>query len=241
MSQTVPPRAYRTVVLPVDVLVPPAKNPNRMPPGDFDALVANVREAGFLQPILARGEAPPREPVAGDPPEVVEELLAADTVWRLRSTRLEVVDGAHRLRAAVACGMTAVPCVVGPFSDREAKLLQVGMNRLRGELDLGAVARVLDELSAEGAGLPDLALSGYPEAEIEALLAAMRPDPEDLADVGAVGGPEEPAEEPAGGAWTLEVVFETKKELGAARRKLRKLGGGDLRRGLLKALDEEGD
>lgn len=237
-------KIFRTVMLPVDALTPPERNPNSMPDADYAALVANIRSTGFLQPILVRGPEPPRAPTYEDDAVAVEELFGIEFVWRENlPTALPIVDGEHRWRAAREVGLAEVPCVVGEFDGRTVELLRIGMNRLRGELDLGAVAKTLSELSAGGAELDDLLLSGYSADEIDGLLAAMRDDPVDLGDVGSVGGPEdEPREgggDKPGKAWILEVVMESRKELQAVRKKLNALGRKDLRKGLLKALDEE--
>jgi ParB-like chromosome segregation protein Spo0J len=249
-------KIFRTVMLPVGALAPPATNPNSMPDADYAALVANIRGTGFLQPVLVRGPEPPRAPTYEDDARTVEDLFGAEGAWRAAlalggargvvdatGVKLPIVDGEHRWRAAVEVGLAEVPCVVGDFDERTARLLQIGMNRLRGELNLGAVGRVLEELSAAGAELDELLLSGYAPDEVEGLLAAMRPDPVDLGDVGSVGG-EDPGVASDGGdgsgkAWVLEVVFETRKELQAVKKKLNRLGNKDFRRGLLKALDEE--
>lgn len=238
-------KVFRTVMLPVDALVPPERNPNSMPDADYAALVANIRSTGFLQPILVRGPEPPRAPTYEDDAVAVEELFGTEFVWRENLPKsLPIVDGEHRWRAAREVGLTEVPCVVGEFDDRTVELLRIGMNRLRGELDLGAVAKTLSELTAGGADLEDLLLSGYSSDEIDGLLAAMRDDPADLNDVGSVGGPnDEPrgtgGNDGPGKAWVLEIVCETKKQLQAVRKKLTRLGNKDLLKGLLKALDEE--
>jgi ParB-like chromosome segregation protein Spo0J len=249
-------KVYRTVMLPVGALIPAESNPNSMSDEDYAALVAGIRRTGFLQPVLVRGPEPPPAPAPGAPDDEVLALVEDEAAWRATlalggvgalaqiGIELRIIDGEHRWRAAREVGLAEVPCVVGDFDERTAKLLQIGMNRLRGELDLGAVGRTLQELSDGGAELDDLLASGYTADEVEGLLAAMRPDPDDLADVGAVGGADPEAPAPAGDdgpgkAWALEVVFETKKTLQAVRKKLKQLGKGDLARGLLKALDEE--
>lgn len=237
MSKT--PKVFRTVMVPTGCFKRPARNPNVMSDRDYRALVESVRATGFVQPILARGAEPPRAPTPEDDAATVEDLLAAESVWRLSASSLEIVDGDHRYLAMVECGAAEVPAVVGPFTDREVALLQISMNRLRGELDLGAVAKVLDELAQ--AGTDDLHLSGYPQDEVDALLAAMKPDPEDLADMGAVGsGDDKPSAmgEPEKG-WDLTIVFPSSRERAKVRKWLKRLGGGDMRAGIKAAMDED--
>lgn len=241
MSEATTPKVFRTVMVPVGNFRRPERNPNVMSDRDYQMLVEGIRRTGFLQPILGRAPEPPRAPTSEDDDETVERLLAEDAAWRLSVLDIEIVDGDHRYQAAVECGMPEVPAVVGEFDERTARLLQIGMNRLRGELDLGQVAKVLDELAEGGLRVDDLAVSGYPADEVDALLAAMKPDAEDLADVDAMGGSDGPAPEAAAedGAYELTIALRTRKEQREARKKLKKLGGGDLRAGLLRVLSDE--
>lgn len=197
------------VSIPVGVLVERPGNPNRMDPGDYDRLVGAVRRVGFLQPVLVR-------PAASD--------------------RYEIVDGAHRVRAARDAKLASVPCVVASLTDEEAAAVQVGMNRLRGELDVGAVADVLAALSAAGWSSEDLALTGYGEEDIAALLRVGEEEDPFGGDAGVppaiVGGDAEPA-------FVLEVPLPDAATLTKVRRRLKKAGGGDIGVGLLRALGED--
>lgn len=196
--------------VPVASIVPPAHNPNVMREDDFARLRTNIQREGFLQPILVR-----RVP-GGDPP-----------LW-------DVIDGAHRLRAAVEIGLRDVPCVVLPadYPDDKARLLQIGMNRLRGQLDLTEVAGVLAEL--DGA---DLALSGFSDSEIAGLLAAIAPP--DLSQIGAdVGDVLVDDDSDRAPKFDLVLPFDSAADLKAAKRALKKAAGkgGTLTRGLKAAL-----
>jgi ParB-like chromosome segregation protein Spo0J len=249
-------KVFRTVMLPVGALVPAPDNPNSMSDEDYAALVAGIRRTGFLQPVLVRGPEPPPAPTLDAPDDEVLTAVEDEAAWRAAlalggvgalaqmGAELRIVDGEHRWRAACEVGLTEIPCVVGDFDEKTARLLQIGMNRLRGELDLSAVGRTFQELFDGGAELDELLASGYTADEVGGLLAAMRPDPEDLADVGAVGGDEPETSGAADGdslgkAWELTITLDSRKELQAVRKKLNRLGNKDLRKGLLKALDEE--
>lgn len=214
--------------VPLTDIIDPDENPNVMEPEQYELLVRAITKAGFLQPILVR------EPLPGELP--ADQEAAA----RLGSGRwYRIVDGYHRARAAREAGLMEVPCVVISVSEAEASILQIGMNRMRGELDLASVAKIVGALHEEGWTMPDLTLTGFSEGEVEALLASVQPDPEELADMGAVDATEHPTpeeEETSGGV--LEIVFKDRKVMGKASRRLRKLGGGDLANGLLHLLEE---
>jgi ParB family chromosome partitioning protein len=90
-------------------------NPNRMAPELFEALVASIRDHGFVQPIVVR-----------------------------RAGRgYEIVDGAHRFRALKSLGHEHADCVVVEDGEHEAHLRTLMMNRLRGQMDNFSVARIL--------------------------------------------------------------------------------------------------
>lgn len=214
------------VVLPIHALVERAKNPNAMEPAQYALLVKAIKKVGFVQPLLVRY--PDGEPISGR-----DGRGAAP---------YEIIDGVHRKRAAEEAGLTELPCVVVDSDEAEAAALQIGMNRMRGELDLGGVARELGELEKLGWSREEMELTGFDGAEIASLLKAIAPVGE-IPEVGSLAGPEDaPEEDPetAIGRHLLEIPFATKKALVAAKRKLRKLGGGDLAVGLLQLLDDEG-
>jgi len=90
-------------------------NPNKMDEPKFKALVEAIKEFGFVQPLLVRR-------VEGG---------------------YEVVDGAHRLRAAKKAGLKKVECVVIECKEDEAKLRTLMMNRLRGAFEPFALAELV--------------------------------------------------------------------------------------------------
>lgn len=159
----------RTVLFEELVFVP--GNPNAMSPAEHARLVAAVREAGaLLQPVLVR---PVEREVGGDD-------------W---PSSFEVVDGEHRARACWEAGVRAIDAVVAHgMTAGEARALRVGMNKLRGSLDLGLVAEEV-RLLAAGAALPAdvLALVGFDPGELAAVLAATEPRADDL--LGSADGP----------------------------------------------------
>ncbi|MCX7703175.1 MAG: ParB/RepB/Spo0J family partition protein [Planctomycetota bacterium] len=114
------------VELPLSRLKENHWNPNRMDERTFNSLVRAIKEKGFLQPIL---------------------------VCRYRgSEAYQVIDGAHRLRAARKAGMESVPCVLIEAEDEEeAKLKTVMLNKLRGKFDVKELAQILSEFDIERA------------------------------------------------------------------------------------------
>lgn len=194
--------------VPIEELIEPDKNPNQMGAEEYRLLVGAVRRVGFLQPILARPE----------------------------GSKLRIVDGVHRYRAAQETGMKLVPVVVGAFDDDEAMALQIGMNRLRGELDLAKVAESMNELADIGWSRDDLTLTGFAADEVDALLRSVETETEDEILAGT-SSPE--PEEPVDKTYLLEIAMPDVKSLRAARRRLKKLGGGDLAKGLLALLEED--
>lgn len=192
-----------------------ARNPNRMSPIAFDMLVEAIRRHGFLQPILVRdlGE------------------------------RFEIVDGAHRCRAAREVGITSVPCVVleeGDDAEAIAAALQIGMNRLRGDLDLTETAEVLAGLAASGWGAEELAVTGFDASEIDELIASVKTeDTKSLLAGSETGIPDEdeaPDEKPA--IFTIEIELSSRTDLVRAKKALRSAGSGDMGRGLLALLGD---
>ena len=150
---------------------------------------------------------------------------------------MTIVDGVHRVEAAKALGLATVPAVVQDLDEAGARLLQISMNRLRGELDLGEVASSLQVLEGLGVELDVLTLTGYSAGEVESLLRALdtpAPEPRD-ASVPNVPDLDEGILNPK--PFVLELTFATRKELADVKKALRKAAGGgrsaQLEKGLL--------
>jgi len=118
-------------------------NPNRMEPDKRRKLLSEIKEKGFMAPLLVRP----------------------------RQDGHQIVDGEHRYMIAVELGLSSVPCVVSEMDDREARLKTLQLNGLRGENDPDKLARLLKELAEDmdvremAAGLP------WTEVEIDQMLA----------------------------------------------------------------------
>jgi len=186
-------------------------NPNVMDKTTFGLLRNAMKSTGFNQPVL-----------------VVK-----------RGERYLIVDGAHRVRAARELGMTEVPCVERAWDDEQVKLIRIGMNKMRGELDLGRVAEQLTALRDNGLELDALTLSGFSEEELAALTQRVNTDSVDL----GANAPAPPNDQPstADKPHVLEIAFTDKKKMALAKKKLMQAAGEtkDVARGLFAVLGEE--
>ncbi len=187
-----------TKLSPDDVAIDPG-NPNAMEEAEYDKLVRAIQTYGFLQPILVR-ESP---------------------------DGLVCVDGHHRLDAAKTLQLKKIPAVVlqegDPALERH-QLVQIGMNRLRGELDLGAIAHRFADLADE-IDVEDMELSGYSMYEIEELIATVSGDvDEDEILMGSAAGFEEKPPPPPK-PFVLEIEFGTKEDMQACRKAIKRAAG----------------
>ena len=108
-------------------------NPNKMTAFMYQKAVESLNEYGFIAPVIVR---------------------------RVGSL-YEIIDGAHRWRAAKDLGVTEIPVVVvEELTDAQAKKLTVVLNELHGQLDPGKLSDLLGELM--GAGSVEEVLSGLP-------------------------------------------------------------------------------
>ena len=203
-----------TETLPISRLVVRKFNPNKMSRSEYRLLVQAIQRMGFLQPVLVRPH--PSKP-----------------------ERFEVVDGAHRLKAAKEIGLKEVPCVRrDATSDAEAGVLQIGMNKNRGDLDLGAASTAISEFVDEGWKIEDLVVTGFSEEELRDLLQVASASAESVLENADVPRPAEP-EEAEPGSFVLELAFETKTDMQRAKQALRRAAGkgGSLASGLLRFID----
>lgn len=187
---------YPVLDIPAQKIRARVDNPNAMDEPRYNALKRLIERYGFLEPVLVR---PLPEPDG--------------------EYEYEMVQGHHRMRAMVELGHTVIPCIVRDLSDEEAVALQIGMNRVRGELDLQAVARTLDELSAHDWEVDDLTMLGFTESELADMLSFANADSDaSVAIDGAVALPEE--EKVDRTRWVLELEFRSKEEMVAVRKAL---------------------
>lgn len=84
-----------------------------------------------------------------------------------------IVGGHQRVKAAVAEGIESLPVVWVDLDDPAERQLNIALNRIRGEWQDEKLAVVLSGLDDAGA---DLSLTGFGEAELEALLRPFAAD-----------------------------------------------------------------
>ena len=104
----------------------------------MDALTGSIRKFGLVDPVLVRAE------------------------------DLTIIGGHQRVVAARRLGYTTVPVVELDLSLEEARLLNIGLNKLGGSFDSELLGRLLADLG-KTPGI-DLALTGFAEDELKALL-----------------------------------------------------------------------
>ena len=197
----------------LDALEPREKNPNKMTPEQFALLVGAIKRVGMLQPLLVR----------------------TMTSTEGMGVRFEIVDGFHRWKASREAGLKTVDCVVVDSDEAEAVALQIGMNRIRGELDLRGVAISLGELRAEGWTPMEMTLTGFELGEVNDLLGTLSTGSPDDLPKGSIAGVGDEDKEPSAApeSYSLEILFGAKKDMQTAEQTLKKLGGGDLAAGLM--------
>jgi DNA modification methylase len=127
--------------LPIGELRPDPANPRRISDEELEALTRSLRQFGFVQPVLARRE---------------------DKV---------IIAGHQRLLAARRLGLKTVPVVFVDLTVEQAKLLNLGLNRIGGSWDQELLARLLAELK----DVPDvdLSLTGFSEDELKKYLKGL--------------------------------------------------------------------
>jgi hypothetical protein len=107
---------------PVDRLVPNTWNPNRMDEWMLTKLREHVAKFGFVDPILVR-------PIPN-------------------TQNYEIIDGEHRWKVAMEMGLKEVPVVViEGVSEKEAKLMTLAANELKGKSEPTAVLDIVLDLT----------------------------------------------------------------------------------------------
>lgn len=184
-----------------DLIEDPA-NPNKMTKDEFAALCANVKEHGFWQPIL------------------VKIIKGGGDVG------YQIVDGHHRARAAWAAGYEMIPALVWDGTEEMRRAFAVGMNKIRGELDLGEVSAIVQDLAENGWSKADMAVTGFTDDELDALLKAAQPENTEDVLAGSSPNSDEDDSPPAKPRpHVLELTFGSADDLKKAKRALRRAAG----------------
>ncbi len=194
------------------------RNPNEMSKAEFASLRAAIRTLGFLDPLLVAPNADGTH---------------------------DVMDGHHRLAAAIEEGIDPLPCVVTTSRSKDVvDAIQLALNKNRGRIRLDIAEQILRELSDEGWGPEELQATGFSSDEIAELLKGADAD----ADTAAKAGKAQSIGDMLGGEgadrpWSLEVRFSTQAELSEVKRALKKASGKskDESLGLLYLLQMKGE
>ena len=115
------PESGRVLLLSPDCISPNPDQPRRyFDPAGLEELAGSIREHGILQPL---------------------------TVRRKGGGRYELIAGERRLRAAVICGLSQVPCLEIEADRADACLLSLIENVQRRDLDFWEEALALERLT----------------------------------------------------------------------------------------------
>lgn len=128
-------------------------NPNAMTQAKLASLQTLIKQQGFLQPILVQK----------------------------KGTSLTLIDGEHRCLAMIELGESEIQAVVVECSDNEAKLLRIGLNKLRGELDYTAVTEEINKLLDDNVfTAEELLMTGLSAEELDAMQSLFSLDEDDI-------------------------------------------------------------
>lgn len=222
-------------------VVPDEQNPNRMSPEEYVSLLAGMRAAAaggdtdILQPILVA----PRGGVGWwhDGSDDGHDDCVPDTVCV--HAEFDVVDGAHRTKAARELGWGTIDAVVRVMTPEEVLAYRVGMNRNRGRIDLAAAALIVQDLTLKGWSAEELVITGFSAGELSDLAASHHATDADLMADAASATVEDDAPAANPRPFVLELTFPTSKELARVKRLLRKAAGkgNSMEHGLVTVLE----
>lgn len=218
----------------VDALSDPPSNPNRLGPDKLGLLVRSILRIGYVQPVLARPT--PKGLVIVDGVhrvDAVRWILDADVENESMGagSPLEHLTLTEDDWSAIEAFQAryedhgGIEVVVKELTEDEARAVQIGMNRLRGELDFADVASTLADLSTHGWDVGALTLAGFTESEVNDLIKTTRDLPDVPPNMGELPGGGDDEDTSAPGPFILELPYATRQELNRAKRGLRKAAG----------------
>lgn len=85
-------------------------------------------------------------------------------IWNERTGN--VVGGHQRLKVLLTQGKEEIECVVTDLDEKDEKILNVLLNKVKGRWDIGKLADLLQELDEAG----DMELTGFEDWELQSLL-----------------------------------------------------------------------
>ena len=130
-------------------LVPAPYNPRKdIHPGDaeYEKLRRSLQEFGYVEPVI----------------------------WNERSGY--VVGGHQRLKVLRELGETEIDCVIVDLTDSQEKALNIALNKISNEWDVGKLEDLLRDLQSTDI---DISLTGFDLEDIDALLNVGEPEDDD--------------------------------------------------------------
>lgn len=113
--------SVEVVDLDIEQLEADPANPNELDAETRSALIRDIEENGFVQPLVVRPH----------------------------QNRWLIIDGQHRWEALRELGHKTVPCVIDDADVDEARMRLLTLNRLRGSFDVAKLSDTLAELASE--------------------------------------------------------------------------------------------
>lgn len=140
---------YKVEIVSTNKLKPNAWNPNKESDETFEKVKLSIQTNGFVE---------------------------LPQVRQLADGSLEIVNGEHRWKAAVALGYEEMPVInLGPITDAKAKRLTIITNELRGAPEPVLLAALIKDLNTDTT-LSDLAIElPMSEMELDSLIKSTTP------------------------------------------------------------------
>jgi ParB-like chromosome segregation protein Spo0J len=147
-------QVHATVLVRVAELNPAAYNPRKITPEKFEALKESIRHDGFLEPIV------------------------------VQKRGLRIIGGHQRLKAVKElCVEESVltpdlPCIVLDIDDKNAKRLNIKLNKIQGEFEARMLGELLVDIYEESTPLPieDFGMLGFEQSEAERFIRLVDPE-----------------------------------------------------------------
>lgn len=130
---------YNPIQVPLNRLTANNWNVNEMGSDEFNRLVENIEDDGFLAPIQA-------VPVTEDGENMEFEASVTPEEMSENMDHARIVGGEHRWSASKVVGMTEIPVILVPNKDRDwEKMATVRMNSISGSIDPIQFADLVEE------------------------------------------------------------------------------------------------
>lgn len=128
----------------IEILKPSEYNPNKMTEDQKRKLKKNIQEMGFCNPIIAN---------------------------KHQNRENIIIGGHHRVEIAKELGYTQIPVIYVDMDEQREKLLNMSLNRIKGEFLEDRLVELMKELDEQNI---DLSLTGFTDREIDRLLEEYR-------------------------------------------------------------------